>query len=746
MILKHFNPIAFVLAGLVFVNTSCSKVNDLYNKPETGETGGLIPGAKISGNFGWNTTQTIDVRLSVNDQFEGKYTYKLAIYDRVPDAEGANLLGAGLAKRGQDLVTKITIPTGVDFVYVQQTSPTDEVTYSMVEVKANGIHNTIGTEINKVATINGRGMSSFSSTGTMRIASIAAPSVPAGATPLKGNANIVEGAKVYVINKGDKYTAAFGANVTGATVYVEGVWDNRDFFVPAGNTVIVLPDATVTGHNLQFSGNDANFTNYGNVKFWELNILSKSLVTNYGTLVVDNTFVINSNGTFVNNGTANIHMITGKGVGTVTNNGQLVSKKIKLSDDIVMNVNCHTVVSEQMEVDGSQVIIHEGARLDIQLLDVSKGGRYILNEGAMLDVKKKIHFSSDKINVITAAPGVQNALLRTGGITLGYDLAVKYQGNLQVAVDKHPVNQANGRPVYAAESTVTFVAYSKPTVTIAASSCNEGGINPGTTNPPGDQKLEEVVLGTFSYAFEDNWPTKDNYDYDMNDFVVDVQVVKYQTKDNKVTKVVLKNKIRAIGASRRLAAAIQLDRVLASAVKSVNYSNTKVVGQVLPLSSAGVENGQQFAVVTIVDDAHAAFGFSNTTPFIFTNNGTVPIENEITIEFNTALDYFTHDDLNPFIVNHPQMKDGRHEIHLAGRKATDKINKSVVAKGQGEAGELSPLDPFKTKDNYPFAISLPVSFQYPLEGQAITKAYLDFAPWVLSGGTTNQDWYNFPKK
>jgi len=744
MFFKQTNTFLYALAGLVLLNASCSKVEDLYQSPTAGESIGLIPDAHISAKFDWATSTTVDVRLAVNDQFDGKYTYKLEIFDREPTAAGAILLGAGLAKSGQDFNTKISIPLGLGYVYVQQTTPTGVVSYGMVEIKGNAV--TYIPTLTKVAAVNARDFRLLAATTPMATAFTGTVTVPADATPLKGNADVAVSNKSYIVRKGDKYEGTFANGVTGATIYVEGLWDRFQLHVAAGNTVVVLPEGTVTGHNLQFAGDNATFTNYGQVKFWEVNIISKSLVTNNGNWTIANTFVIHSNGTFINVGTADVHMITGSGVSTVTNAGKLITKKINLKESAVLNVDCFTAAEQQMEVDGATVNIAAGARLNVKLLDVSKGGKYILQEGAMLDVKDKIHFSSDVVNTVTAAAGVKQALLRTGGLTTGYDLAVKYQGNLQVAISKHPSNEPGRKPVYTADPTVSFVAYDKVTVAIAGTSCNDGGINPPSTNPPGDQKLEEVILGTYSYAFEDNWPTKDNFDYDMNDFVVDVQVIKYQTKENKVKKVVLRNKIRALGASRRLAAGVQFDNIAATAVKSVTYSNTNLTGKVLPLTSTGVENGQQLAVVNIVDDAHAAFGYPNTTPFVFTKNGVEPIVTEITIEFANALDNFTYADLNPFIVNYPQNADGRNEIHLPGRKATDKINKKVIALGQSAAGELSPLDPFKTKDNYPFALSTPVSFQYPLEGQAIMKAYRDFTPWVLSEGATNQDWYRFPTK
>jgi len=78
---------------------------------------------------------------------------------------------------------------------------------------------------------------------------------------------------------------------------------------------------------------------------------------------------------------------------------------------------------------------------------------------------------------------------------------------------------------------------------------------------------------------------------------------------------------------------------------------------------------------------------------------------------------------------------------LVGRKPTDKINASLVKREQGPDGELSATDPFKTKNNYPFALSLPLSFKYPYEGQIITKFYPEMEAWIRSGGTTNQNWF-----
>ena len=48
---------------------------------------------------------------------------------------------------------------------------------------------------------------------------------------------------------------------------------------------------------------------------------------------------------------------------------------------------------------------------------------------------------------------------------------------------------------------------------------------------------------------------------------------------------------------------------------------------------------------------------------------------------------------------------------------------------------------YTTSNNLPWAINLPVLFEYPQEKKEITTAYLKFADWAESGGTLFTDWY-----
>lgn len=114
---------------------------------------------------------------------------------------------------------------------------------------------------------------------------------------------------------------------------------------------------------------------------------------------------------------------------------------------------------------------------------------------------------------------------------------------------------------------------------------------------------KEYSLGRYTYAFEDLWP---NFgDYDMNDIVL-ITEASLHVKNNFVTKAVLKCRLAAIGATRRIAAAVQLDRVAPNPINRIEYSTrTNFTENLFQTNANGTEQGQSLAVVPLFDNAHA---------------------------------------------------------------------------------------------------------------------------------------------
>jgi LruC domain-containing protein len=91
---------------------------------------------------------------------------------------------------------------------------------------------------------------------------------------------------------------------------------------------------------------------------------------------------------------------------------------------------------------------------------------------------------------------------------------------------------------------------------------------------------------------------------------------------------------------------------------------------------------------------------------------------------------------NPFIFTTTR----GHEVHLPGKANTALANVSLFGTGKDNSNP-SEGRYYKTSGNLPWALHMPVVFQYPSEKTSIISAYLKFAEWAQSGGTSYPNWY-----
>lgn len=749
------NKFTFLLAAFfsfAFGLSSCSKIDDLYDETNK-ETSPLFDdGTVIPSGFNWSSTKTVSVNITVDDQFGGQYFYRVELYDNDPVfGTGANLLAAGQAKQGQNFTGQIVVPTALTYVYLKQTSPVGVSSVTMLEVGSSasvGVSNVASVANEKLAlSSNALGRMaavnlSATTISTTLSASSTSVAVPSDAIELRddvaydwstvnNNSN-----KSYVIKTGTTFTKEFLLNngISGIKVYVQGTWENSSLTLGSNSAIYVVDGGKFNVGTLT-QNSQGTFENYGTSTLSNMTIANAALFKNSGTLKVTGSAKID-NGSFTNYGAAIFEELSTTTNSTIIRNEATLTIKKAVVQNATIEAVCHTTI-DNLIVSGQspKVYISEGAILSIGALSAD-GTHIYLAESSILDVSGTASFSSNRNYMEGTGMGTALARLKRVDVQDKWQ-AITYSGKLEVACSDHT---ANGQysTYYILTSPATIVPYDKSTVVIASTSCNAGGNN-ASSGTPTDQTVTDVDLGTYSYAFEDNWPTFG--DYDMNDFVTDINIVKTQNSANKVTKVALKAKLRSVGASKRLAAALQLDGVSAGNVKSVTYSRTDLVGSSLLLGATGVESGQTYAVLPICDDAHKAFGITNTD-FISTQNGNYsPVDIVITIEFNTALESFSYNTLNVFIINYLQNTGGRNEIHLVGYKATDKMNNSLVSYQTEKVGQLSVGDPFKSHDGYPWGLCIPVSFVYPAEGKNISAVYAKFKTWATSGGIQGADWY-----
>ncbi len=237
-------------------------------------------------------------------------------------------------------------------------------------------------------------------------------------------------------------------------------------------------------------------------------------------------------------------------------------------------------------------------------------------------------------------------------------------------------------------------------------------------------------------AFEDLWPAKG--DYDFNDLVVDYNHHLVVNAQNEAVEMNTRLIVRAVGASFHNGFAFQLG-INPAQVQSVTGSR---LGQgYINLNGNGTEAGQSQAVIVAFDDAYDIMqrpgGF-----FVNTENEGPRVEDQavdLSIRFSSPVGLRQLGDtpFNPFLIVNRQRG---YEVHLKGMPPTDLADPALFGSLQDRTN-LNTGNSYQTEKHLPFALHVPISFDYPLEKKAIISAYQRFGVWAESGGTIFQDWY-----
>ncbi|WP_317169241.1 LruC domain-containing protein [Mucilaginibacter humi] len=240
-------------------------------------------------------------------------------------------------------------------------------------------------------------------------------------------------------------------------------------------------------------------------------------------------------------------------------------------------------------------------------------------------------------------------------------------------------------------------------------------------------------------AFEDNWPKKG--DLDLNDMVVKYRYTFISNAKNQAVSMTGDYAVTAAGASFKNGFGVQLP-VSASAVQSVTGYKLSA-GSYITLAGNGVETGQSKAVIIPFDNHDLMIHNLDYSFFVNTLNSKDKVTGEtasVTVNFTSPIDVSTLkvSAFNPFLISN--LRRG-YEIHLPGFAPTDKADSKLFGTDD-DRSSVATGKYYLSADNQPWAINFTESFSYPIETVNINQAYLHFADWALSGGTSYTDWYS----
>jgi len=585
----------------------------------------------------------------------------------------------------------------------------------------------------------------------------------------QGGSLTVNGINLWGTNNGVKVYANSSLTINSG-VQTVGEWENHGSMNISGALTIqqltapFLNTGTLdVGNNLQVNARtltnsgsiettgsftlntNSTMTNTGTVATGNRFEINGSDLSNDGEIVVNNNYLnINSNSDLTNNGS--IELLDGdfnvNSNGDITNNGKIIAEgRINFNSGSNVYNRCMMKATEQSEWNSGNINLESGYFRCDQRIQINGGANAVLKDGSMISTNELYLFSR-----ITGEGGL-NTIKVENEFRLS---AVQVSGALESSTDNlnnisnTPLNQlfVNG---------ATLVALGDEQNFLAVTNCNPEGIGSVVVNDTdGDTVPDDIdafpldperafisyypnALDFTSIAFEDLWPGLG--DFDFNDVVVNMQYKMVTNAQNELVDLLGKFKLMAAGASLNNGFAVAMD-INPANVASV--SGGIIAGSAITLDAKGMEAGHTDQTVWIVMDAindiYQSSGFLNTLPDVpYMDTDTI----EMVMTLSTPQAAYGSAPFNPFIiVNQERGK----EVHLLDFPPTALASDEFFGIWE-DASVPANGSYYKTNSNLPWAIEIPVSFDYPYEKVDILQTHLKFGDWASSGGELYPDWY-----
>jgi LruC domain-containing protein len=275
--------------------------------------------------------------------------------------------------------------------------------------------------------------------------------------------------------------------------------------------------------------------------------------------------------------------------------------------------------------------------------------------------------------------------------------------------------------------------------------------------------------GSASYgtlAYEDQWPNVG--DYDFNDIVVRYRSRQVLNAARKVKGLEMDLRLDARGGNNHSGFALAMPGIKFSDIQSGTvklFKNDVAVGNPLLSDFTGEGGG---VVFEIFDDAMKLMppdssndGSATCLSKRFHNTGQgCKVQDFVTFKLSfdlaTATSTFPLPPYDPFIFNSISKgtaKPKTIEVHLPGKQPTTRADTSLFKTGL----DYSTLSNGRYSNSYgtkpgagstlgsPWALDIPIVWDYPYEEMAVYTAYPLMVNWIISGGTSNANWYLFPE-
>lgn len=744
------------LFALAIPFTSCvDSGKDLFDAEEAAKLyAESFPVKNVDPDMDWKTTASANVTVKVNA--DAGVTYKIEIFDSNPLAVSstAKLLTSGEASNSLVFSTKMDYPSALNTVYVARVDEKGRYAVQPATIENGVIDVTFGntsTTKSTRATSDDIPEMAVPYSNTQLSAMLASATEIQNGWDISASSNWGSQYSAPVFNQSlryfkitNKFNGSFSATQTNVTIKIiitakvtlsELMSINSGEFIIAnggelvinnqlsltnGGYITVLEGGKISGNNLYFANASNGIANYngGTINLTNLDVSCAGTFYNAGTMTLGKYNASSTDMQLVNRGNINATEIFGNNNTDIKNACYIEVKNNLTARKFIL---------------GSNSAIKCGSFTS----DGSDGLTMIMNSNSMFECEGAI-----SLKRIITGPTTGKALLKFDGSkiqdNIKYTSSTTSNNVICEVANQNPSGgiytwQFNNYDwfVYGLKNGATICNPGKADFLLPAGDCTGDGYTPEST---GDVITVDPIV--YSYAFEDNFPSVG--DYDFNDVVMDLST-EYTKSNNKIKNIQLNVTLKAIGATKLLGAGLRLVNIPKSAIKSITfdgdkdaYRNTLAAANSM-FENATTESSDNNIVIPLFADAHKVYGYSDRTML---NTGGVELDQLYTLKINLELadqtqltPIITNDNIDMFIAYGNLTK--RSEIHLYEFK-------NYGATGHGNIHSEN-LD---VAGNYTWAIKIP-EFKYPKEGVNIATAYPEFSKWAQNR-LENTNWYMNP--
>ncbi|MCF8368664.1 MAG: LruC domain-containing protein [Bacteroidales bacterium] len=788
----------FPILLVVFIFSSCLK------EPETTlpETDQSVENLVIPSNFNWETDQLVNLKISVAATKSYEPKHRISVLSGNP-ADGGKLIAAGAAGAGDVFDIILGMPTYVKSIYLFCEGPFGSVETAIVPVSSGVVEYIFGSQKNSLPP-------GFSEIKYKDIGSGPDCDEGCDEEISGGGTVYINGGKTYCVKDNFSGYITFQSWNGGGTLRVCGtaiVWNNT--LGLSDNCHIVVAEGGTFDAGVIDMGGNSSFTAYENtiVDITSFNAWSEnSSIINYGDIIAwggSNSYIkgsfenhsiiefkkkldLNGN-TFINSGSLTVkkNFTSSNSGNLITNDGSMfmnencefnsntlfinndyfyVQKDLKVNDNTNFTNNGTVKINDDLEINSNSVLVNNcqitinddtqfNSNADITLNTGYFKASDILETYTSVDIKMYdgsvfICYDLECGSTIKGFSGLNSIL-----VTDDFDIwgSSKVNGNIEVATTSGTINGNSSSFVNGAYYTSLANAVNY----LPISACNPDGFGTPTvvdTDLDGvPDELDDFPTdperafknyfpsenGEITLAFEDLWPSRG--DYDFNDLVVGVYGMDITNANDQMVEIYINFIVKAVGASNVNGFGFQLNDIPPDMIETV--SGMVLEQGYVTLNANGTEANQSNAVIIVTESVEDVINRSEGSMFntVVDNPAGTSDTTEILIHFTYPIDpsLINSNTYNPFVIK--EMDRGI-EIHLPNFHPTDLMNVSLLGTGN-DASDPDLGKYYVTETNLPWGLMIMDVFEYPVEKSQIIDAYNYFGAWAESGGDSYPDWY-----